>query len=527
MDEVPRGYDALLWAKAEKALNIGFQRITEDTFIQKLEEAVASDLGDTARFIGPLMHGNYNVLFKMVIGGRVGRHVVVVKVPIPGAVRFPAEKIPIEAATATALRERTDIPVPRVWLCNSSTPDKGVGPYLVMEYINHEQTLQDAILKGQQSGLGNPDAREAKLSQDTIWKSWVPMAKCLISLSRTGYPRIGSLVQVSPNSYAVASRPLTHNMNNLVRLANVPENLLPDRNTTYATADEWYAALSDMHLARLLCQRKDVVASADNCRNKYVSRQVFRRLARQGKLSTFGFREDTWSAQSRARPASVGIPGGAAGNRGVFRLYSDDLSPSNVLVVDDDDDDGDQVIVAFVDWEFTYAAPAQFSLDPPLWLMPAKPGVWAAGVEDWARGFAEKLPLWFRAVEQAEAGEVEMKGREAGEVMLSEHMRQSWETGRFWLNYAAKRSWGFDDVYWRYLDERFFGARDEVIDEGSFWKTRVHLLSAREREAMERFVERKMREAEARTVEECEVGELSALWKEITTDDLVQTDLDY
>jgi len=46
-------------------------------------------------------------------------------------------------------------------------------------------------------------------------------------------------------------------------------------------------------------------------------------------------------------------------------------------------------------------------------------------------------------------------------------------TGRFWLNHAARRSWVFDTIYWKYLDERFFGERGEDGPTAELWKTRV------------------------------------------------------
>ncbi|KAH8586057.1 hypothetical protein B0O99DRAFT_645466 [Bisporella sp. PMI_857] len=38
-------------------------------------------------------------------------------------------------------------------------------------------------------------------------------------------------------------------------------------------------------------------------------------------------------------------------------------------------------------------------------------------------------------------------------------MRKSWKTGRFWLDYAAWKSCAFDNIFWKYLDYRFFGSR--------------------------------------------------------------------
>lgn len=77
-------------------------------------------------------------------------------------------------------------------------------------------------------------------------------------------------------------------------------------------------------------------------------------------------------------------------------------------------------------------------------------------------------------------------------------MKESWETGRFWLHYAARKSWAFDTIFWKYLDKRFFGTREEGIAEQDLGTTRVHLLSKREGSAMESFVERKMEESKER-----------------------------
>ena len=74
--------------------------------------------------------------------------------------------------------------------------------------------------------------------------------------------------------------------------------VLPLEGHTYQTSDEWYTALAEMHIAQLAFQHNATVSSEDDCRNKYVSRTVFRRLAKQGHLYTFGLTDDEWSAQS-------------------------------------------------------------------------------------------------------------------------------------------------------------------------------------------------------------------------------------
>jgi aminoglycoside phosphotransferase (APT) family kinase protein len=49
---------------------------------------------------------------------------------------------------------------------------------------------------------------------------------------------------------------------------------------------------------------------------------------------------------------------------GPFRLYCDDLLPSNVLI-----DLSRLVINGVVDWEFAYAAPVEFTYAAPWWLL--------------------------------------------------------------------------------------------------------------------------------------------------------------
>ncbi len=77
---------------------------------------------------------------------------------------------------------------------------------------------------------------------------------------------------------------------------------------------------------------------------------------------------------------------------------------------------------------------------------------------------------------------------------------ESWETGRFWLSYGARKSWAFDAMYWKCLDERFFGERGHGVAKQHLWKTRIHLLTDDERAAMEPFVEAKMKAREERVI---------------------------
>ncbi len=351
------------------------------------------------------------------------------------------------------------------------------------------------------------------------------MARQLLELAKPEFPRIGSLVPVGDRhdeASSVAARPLAQNMNDMRYVANIPPAVLPPEGKTFATADDWYIALADMHLAQLLFQRNDLVQSLDDGRTKYVARLLFRRLAKEGKLSTFGFAEDTWSAQARnSGSATRRTPEALSpvpSSQGPFRLWCDDLRAGNILL------DENERIAAIIDWEFTYAAPTQFILDPPWWLLLAEPEKWPEGILSWASEYERRLPVWIQAMEaageeqRAQALTETMKSMELSQptgqggaavgarepVPLSVQMRQSWEQGRFWLNYAARKSWVFDTIYWRFLDKRFFGepsvARSGRKDD--LWKTSGDLLTDEERDSTESVAEKKMEEGEERAIVE-------------------------
>lgn len=152
-------------------------------------------------------------------------------------------------------------------------------------------------------------------------------------------------------------------------------------------------------------------------------------------------------------------------------------------------------IAAVIDWEFTYSAPAEFSLSPPWWLILTAPDDWKEGLDDWAAHYEPKLATFLRALEAKEKQFIEQGRLKASDIMLSTRMRESWESGNFWLTFAARRTWAFDGIYWNFLDEKYFGKNES----GDF-KERLKLLPPEQIDAMEAFVERKLREKEEHTI---------------------------
>lgn len=96
-------------------------------------------------------------------------------------------------------------------------------------------------------------------------------------------------------------------------------------------------------------------------------------------------------------------------------------------------DEQDKILGA-IDWKFAYVAPTQFALDPPWWLLLDAPEMWDEGIGNWVEVYERRLQTWLLALEEAE------KEMAPGSLLLSAYMRGSWATGRFWLNYAARKS---------------------------------------------------------------------------------------
>lgn len=55
-----------------------------------------------------------------------------------------------------------------------------------------------------------------------------------------------------------------------------------------------------------------------------------------------------------------------------------------------------------MDWEFAYAALAQFSFNPPWWLLLKRPQDWAGGYASWMGACESRLDVFLRALEGEE-----------------------------------------------------------------------------------------------------------------------------
>lgn len=381
------------------------------------------------------------------------------------------------------IASNTTIPVPRVYHHGTAAENPtGLGPFMIIEYTDHHQTLSDA-LNDLRRGVDDYHRLDPDISEEKLASLYHQMANIVLQLSNLQFPLIGSLVEDKDGVISVVGRPLIQNMNSLVDHARVPPCVLPAK--AYSTANGWYCALADMHMAQLVFQHNDAVDDEDDARDKYVARQLFRKLAAEGRLAN-GLSE---------KP----------GPDGTFRLWSEDLRPSNVLI------DKDLRVVGVVDWEFAYVAPSQFTFDPPWWLLLTEPDWWEGGYQNWVEAYEPRLENFLQILEDEErqllkpelaehVADVSLVSTETARVeSLAQKMRRSWETNTWMVNLAARRSWSFDALFWRYLDPAYFGPNDDGDH-----KLRLGLLRQTDSIVIERFVRKKLEERKHRVLVEWE-----------------------
>lgn len=329
----------------------------------------------------------------------------------------------------------TTIPVPEIygWGTADENPT-GLGPFMVMEYIEHERTLSEA-LKDPSLEIDDPHILDPSIAESKLEFLYGQMAKILLQLSTLTFPRIGSLDQDADGHISVSGRSLAMNINSVVEFTNnIPLSILAAEPLNHSTTAEWYSALADIHLTQLTFQHNDVFRDEEDMRDKYVARHLFRRLTREGRLTS--------PADAASEPPQP-----------QFLIFSEDLRPSNVLV------DANDRVVSVIDWEFAYVAPAQFSFDPPRWLLLTSADCWLGGYEPFIEAYEPRLETFLRALEveeakmreDADAGVASAMGGltldEGTTVALSQRVRRSWEDRTWMISLAARDSWSLDFLF--------------------------------------------------------------------------------
>lgn len=149
-----------------------------------------------------------------------------------------------------------------------------------------------------------------------------------------------------------------------------------------------------------------------------------------------------------------------------------------------------------------------------------EPDWWEDGAyPEWMEAYEPRMQTFIRVLEEEERNLLEggdfaesvagmslesgaekqssKKGRAA--ISPAQRMRERWETRSRMVNFAARKTWCFDAIFWRYLDPAYFGPNEDAD-----YRTRLDLLSKVQLEAMEPFVQTKLEEAKERILVEWE-----------------------
>jgi hypothetical protein len=149
-------------------------------------------------------------------------------------------------------------------------------------------------------------------------------------------------------------------------------------------------------------------------------------------------------------------------------------------------------ITAILDFEFTNAMPAEFTYDPPWWLLLSGPELWLerCAMDEFLTLYEPRMEQFLRALERVEI-EMTLEVKHPVGPSLSTRMRDSWRTGRFWFDYAARKSFDVDTVYWAALHDD--GAGVDLLDDMArvemepFKKIKTEQLKAYKEERTARF----------------------------------------
>ncbi|KPM43197.1 hypothetical protein AK830_g3374 [Neonectria ditissima] len=395
---------------------------------------------DTGHVIG-FLKGSFNFSFRVSFSN--GGPDAIIRFPKPGhtATAWRDEKVVNEVRVMEYLRQRTTIPIPRIhsWGMTAESPQQ-LGPFIIMDFV--DGVLLSSILKQSTGNDQDDQILDPNIDNARLDKIYEQVAGYLFQLSRLNFSRIGAISKDRElDAWSVTGRPLTYNMNELVTVARYPEDRFPT--TPLSHTSDYLNSVASEHLTHVWTQR-NLADDPEIARSRFIARHRFSQL----------------------------IPQFCINDDGPFIPFCDDMRPANVLI-----DPETLCITAILDLEFTNAMPAQFTYDPPWWLLVSGPEVWLdrGAIDEFVALFEPRMEQFLRALERVE-GESALT-KQAGEPVLSARMRDSWRTKRFWFDYAARKSFEIDAVYWAALHEGGTG---------------VDLLDDKARGEMETFVQTKM-----------------------------------
>lgn len=125
-------------------------------------------------------------------------------------------------------------------------------------------------------------------------------------------------------------------------------------------------------------------------------------------------------------------------DKGPFKFMCDDFQPTNMIV----NNEKDLKIIAVIDWEWSYTAPAQIVGSTPSWLLIESPNAWPYIDRRFAR-FQKHLELYSRILEEEEQKVLGLNVLE--DEKPSALLRECQKQGRQWFHLLLLRDFNGPD----------------------------------------------------------------------------------
>jgi aminoglycoside phosphotransferase (APT) family kinase protein len=136
-------YDDLAWERSDNLFEPWKVKIFDQEVLRKVGATIDKYRGGVPDELFAPKRGAFNTWLRMKFkdGGSA-----VIRFPCPGASVFPEEKVQREIAVMRFLEHFTSIRIPHIshYGMTEESPC-GLGPFLIMEYIDHEYDFIDAL----------------------------------------------------------------------------------------------------------------------------------------------------------------------------------------------------------------------------------------------------------------------------------------------------------------------------------------------------------------------------------------------
>ncbi|KAJ5705905.1 hypothetical protein N7536_001594 [Penicillium majusculum] len=232
-------FDEVAWDKSDEELSTWKTTLLTSDSMKRITTLIKTHRKGIADQLFTPQKGSFNMIIRLrFIDGASA----IIRFPIPGYSIFPEEKLHHEVSVMRFLERNTETRIPHIFHHGSRAESPlGLGPFIIMEYIDHNADLVDAL-----NTPGIPDEErpvlDPDIDEDRLRSVYNQMAGLLLQVAKHSFPRIGCISNSAEDGFedewVVEHRPLSINMNELVQVGGVRTEDLPGMTETFASGAE-------------------------------------------------------------------------------------------------------------------------------------------------------------------------------------------------------------------------------------------------------------------------------------------------